>query len=162
MGRVPSHHVSSWTRFSGCCGFRGVFWVGQIFFQCLFFRFFFFERTQPAASMMTPCLIYFSTSTWVRTGCHYLIGLPVGLCVTFVVFSDCESCTMPISTNPGSMEVGEYGLTRGTCFIARRLELVSVAGLLWISWCVVGGQIFPCFFFFPIFFSSIADGLLQV
>ena len=34
------------------------------------------------------------------------------------------------------MEAGEYGLTRGTCFVARSLKLVTVAGLLWISWCV--------------------------
>ena len=36
------------------------------------------------------------------------------------------------------MEAGEHGLTRGTCFIARRLEVVAIAGLLWISWCVLG------------------------
>ena len=36
------------------------------------------------------------------------------------------------------MEAGEYGLTRGACFIARRPEVVAVAGLLWISWCVLG------------------------
>ena len=30
------------------------------------------------------------------------------------------------------MEAGEYGLTRGTCFVARRLEVVAVAGLVWI------------------------------
>ena len=35
------------------------------------------------------------------------------------------------------METGEYGLARGTCIIARRLEVVSATGLLWISWCVV-------------------------
>ena len=40
------------------------------------------------------------------------------------------------------MEAGEYGLTGGTCFVARRLELVAVAGLLWISLCVVGGADF--------------------
>ena len=34
------------------------------------------------------------------------------------------------------MEAGEYWLTRGTCFVARRLEVVTVAGLLWVSWCV--------------------------
>ena len=33
------------------------------------------------------------------------------------------------------MEAGEYGLKRGTCVVARRLEVVTVAGLLWISWC---------------------------
>ena len=46
------------------------------------------------------------------------------------------------------MEAGEYGLTRGTCLVASRLEVVAVAGLLWISWCVLGGAIFFVFFFF--------------
>ena len=59
--------------------------------------------------------------------------------VEFVVFTDCESCTRPISTNPLSMEAGEYGLTRGTCFFARRLEVIVVAGLLRLSWFVLGG-----------------------
>ena len=77
------------------------------------------------------------------------------VCVTFVVFTDCERCTRLISSNPGSMEAGEYGLTRRTCFVARRLEVVAVAGLLWISWCVLGFR-----FFFV--FSSNAHGLLQV
>ena len=81
----------------------------------------------------------------VRTGCHYLISLSV--CVTFVVYTDCESCTSPIPTNPGSMEEGEYGLTRVTCFVARRLEVVAVAGLLSRSWCVLGGADFFVFFF---------------
>ena len=36
------------------------------------------------------------------------------------------------------MEAGECGLARGTCFVAYHLELVAVAGLLWISWCVLG------------------------
>ena len=76
------------------------------------------------------------------------------MCVTFVVFTDCESCTRPISTNPGSMEAGECGRTRGTCFIARRLDVVAVAGLLWILWCVLGAAgffrvtLFRFFFFF--------------
>ena len=47
------------------------------------------------------------------------------------------------------MEAGEYGLPRGTCFVARRLEVVTVAGLLWISWCVLGAAGFR--FFFPFF-----------
>ena len=76
----------------------------------------------------------------------------VSVCVTFVVFTDCESCTRPISTNLGSMEAGECGLTRGTCFLACRLELDAVAGLLWISWCVLGGADFSVFFFFDFFF----------
>ena len=41
----------------------------------------------------------------------------------------------------------EYGLPRGTCFVARRLELVAVAERLWISWCVLGGADFFSFFF---------------
>ena len=44
-------------------------------------------------------------------------------------------------------EACEYGLTRGTCFFARRLELVVVAGRLWISWCVLGWADFYRFFF---------------
>ena len=37
------------------------------------------------------------------------------------------------------MEAGEYGLTRGTCFFAHRLEVVAVAGLLRLWWCGLGG-----------------------
>ena len=50
------------------------------------------------------------------------------------------------------MEAGEYGLTRGTCFVARRLEVIAVAGLLWISWCVSGAAGFFCVFISVIFF----------
>ena len=65
----------------------------------------------------------------------------------------------PIFTNPESMEAGEYGLTRGTCFVARRREVVAVAGLLWISWCVLGAAGFiSCF----LSFSSNTHGRLQV
>ena len=46
------------------------------------------------------------------------------------------------------MEAGEYGLTRGTCFVARCLEVVAVAGLLWISRCVLGAAGFCVFFSF--------------
>ena len=67
------------------------------------------------------------------------------VCVTDVVLTDCESCTRPISTNPGSMEAGEYGLTRGTCFAACRLEVVAVAGPLSISWCVLDAAGFRVF-----------------
>ena len=69
--------------------------------------------------------------------------------VTLVVCTDCESCMRPISTNPGSMEAGEYGLTRGTCSVARRLEVVAVNGLLWIWWRFGCGGIS---FFSPRFF----------
>ena len=48
------------------------------------------------------------------------------------------------------MEAGEYGLTHGTCFVASRLEVVAVAGLLWISWCVFGAA-----GYFRVFFSFV-------
>ena len=48
----------------------------------------------------------------------------------------------PISTNWGSMEAGECGLTSGACFVAPCFELVAVAGLLWISSCVLGAVYF--------------------
>ena len=51
------------------------------------------------------------------------------------------------------MEAGECVQTRGTCFVARRLEVVAVAGLLWISWCVVGAAFFFAFFFSFFFFE---------
>ena len=154
VGRVSSDVVSSWTRSPSCCGFRGVFRVGRNFFPCFFLRFFFL-RTHTAASMRPPCLIYLSTSNEARprersdrgrflplsekslfiSGCvQGVIILMVcrcaGVYVTFVVFTVRESCTRLISTNPGSMEAGECGRTRGTCFIAHRLEVVAVAGLL--------------------------------
>ena len=50
------------------------------------------------------------------------------------------------------MEAGEYGLTRGTCFIARRLEVVAVAGLLSMLSCVLGAAGFFRFFSFRFFF----------
>ena len=91
------------------------------------------------------------------------VCMSVTLCVTFVVFTDCESCTRPISTNPGSMEADDYGLTRGTSFVTRRLEVVAVAGLLWISWYVLGAAgLFRVCVFFRFLFSSNAHGLLQV
>ena len=44
------------------------------------------------------------------------------------------------------MEAGEHGLPRGTRFVALCLEVVAVAGLMWVSWCVLGGA--GLFFFF--------------
>ena len=72
---------------------------------------------------------------FVQGAIVYFVCLSVCLCVciTFVVFTDCENCTRPIYTNPGSMEAGKYGLTRGTCFVARRIEVLTVAGLLFDS-----------------------------
>ena len=82
------------------------------------------------------------------------------MCVTFVFFIDYESCARPTSTNPGSMEAGEYELTRGMRFVAHCLEVVAVAGLMWVSWCVLGGAAFFVFLF--VSFSSNEHGLLQV
>ena len=102
----------------------------------------------------------------MRKGCHYFISLSVCLsvclcvCVTFAVFTDCESCTRPISTNPGSTKASEYGRTRGTCFVASSLEVVAVAWQLWSSWCVLGGAgFFRVFLVVDFFFSSNAHGL---
>ena len=55
---------------------------------------------------------------------------------------NCESCTRPISTNLGSMEAGVYGLMRGMCFVARRLEVVAVAGLCGYHGVFRAGRIF--------------------
>ena len=67
-------------------------------------------------------------------------------------------------THTGSKEAGEYGLTRGTCFVARRLELVAVAGPLWISRCALGGAEFfmRCASLFFFFLRKRTHGLLQV
>ena len=46
--------------------FCGVFWVRRDYLFLLFFRFFYFERTRPTASMKTPCLIYLYTSNETR------------------------------------------------------------------------------------------------
>ena len=69
----------------------------------------------------------------------------------------------PISTNPGCLEEEcEYGITSGTCFTARRLEVVAVAGLLWICFVVFFFSVWWDFVFFFVFFTSTAHGLLQV
>ena len=60
-------------------------------------------------------------------------------------------------------EPREYGLPRATCFVARRLELVAVAGRLWIRgvfW--VGRIFFGVFLFLFLRVSSNAHSLLQV
>ena len=84
----------------------------------------------------------------MRIGWHYSIRLSVcvRVCnIEFVVVTDCESCTRPISPKRVSMGAGEYGLTRGTCFFARRLEVVAVTGLLRISWWALGAAGFRVF-----------------
>ena len=96
--------------------------------------------------------------TGVCTRCHYLISLWVF--ETFTVFAHRESCKRPILTNPGSPESSEYGLTRETCFVVRRLEVVAVAGMLWIHGVFWVRRDFDNCFFVP-FFSN-KHGLLQV
>ena len=57
----------------------------------------------------------------------------------------------------------EYELPSGTCFPARRLEVVAVAGLLWIYFVVCFFSVWWDFvFLFFVFFTSNAHGLLQV
>ena len=68
------------------------------------------------------------------------------VCVTFVVFTDCETQTRDL------WKRAEYGRTRGTCSVVRRLEVVAVAGLLWISWCFGWGGIIRVFLSFDFFF----------
>ena len=46
----------------------------------------------------------------------------------------------------------EYGLTSGTCFTARRLEVVAVAGMLWTYFVVCFFSVWWDFVFF-FFFS---------
>ena len=50
-------------------------------------------------------------------------------------------------------EAREYGLTRGTRFVARRLEVVVVAGLLWIYFVVWFFSVLWDFVFFVFFFE---------
>ena len=45
------------------------------------------------------------------------------------------------------MEAGVYGLPRGMCLVARRLEVVAVAGLLWICFVVCIFSVFWDFVF---------------
>ena len=54
--------------------------------------------------------------------------------------------------------MGEYGLTRGTCFLACRLELDAVVGLLWISGCVPRLADYSVFFVFDLFFLRTHTG----
>ena len=73
-----------------------------------------------------------------------LFNWSVGVCLRvcdneFVVSTDCESCTRPISANPVSMDASEYGLTRVTWFFARRLQVVAIVGLMWVGRRVFGG-----------------------
>ena len=75
------------------------------------------------------------------------------MCVTLIVIPDYQGCTRPITTNPGSMESGVYGLTRRTCSIACRFDCTrspGFCGFLGVFWV---GRIFPCFFYDFVFFE---------
>ena len=72
------------------------------------------------------------------------------VCVTLVVFTDCQSCTRPIYTHPGSMEAGEHGPTCGTWVFTHRLEVLAVGArgppaavdlVVYFRW----GGIYSCF-----------------
>ena len=126
-------------------------------FRVFFVRFLYFERTRPVASMRLPLASFTSPLVpgCVQGAIISLSACPaVCVCVTFAVFTDCESRTTQISTNPGSMEASKDGLTHGTCFVARGLEVVAFAGLLRISWCVLGAaRFFRVYFGFFFFFK---------
>ena len=128
-------------------------------YQILVMRPFSFPIGQKRLFIMRPVFAYRQDRLFIPGCVQGVIILFVCLsvcvclcvCVTFVVFTVCESSTKPISTSPGSMEASEYGLTRGTCFVARRLEVGAVSGLLWISWwCVLGAAGFFFFRFFSL------------
>ena len=109
------------------------FGCGGVLLCCFSIFYVSFEHTWPVAIMRPPCLI------------HLFCG------------TNCESCTRPIFTTPRSMGADEYMPEGRTCFIARLFEMVAIARLLWISWCVLGAAGFHGFPFF-----SNTHGLLQV
>ena len=131
--------------------------MGQIFQGLCFFRFF---CSSNAHGLLQVSGHFSSFTSPLVPGCVQgaIISLSacpsVCVCVTFAVFTDCESRTTQISTNPGSMEASKDGLTHGTCFVARGLEVVAFAGLLRISWCVLGAaRFFRVYFGFFFFFK---------
>ena len=78
VGRVSSRSVSRWSGSPGCCGCRGVFWVGRIF-SCFFFNFFFL-RTHTACGKYeaASCLIYLSTRNEAKSRERRGRFLPMG------------------------------------------------------------------------------------
>ena len=82
VGRASSRAVSSWPRWPGGCGFRGVFWVGRFFYRFFLFLFLMRQGRGSEATEAVFCLLAKKPlDTGVRTGCHYLIGLSVCLSV---------------------------------------------------------------------------------
>ena len=55
---------------------------------------------------------------------HLFYSLSYCLQQSYVCTPDCESCTLLISTNPASTEASDVELSRGTYFLANRLEYV--------------------------------------
>ena len=75
------------------------------------------------------------------------------VCVTFVISTDHESYTSVISTNLGSMEVGEIKLTREN-FFPRRPSRVRRGRRAAVDFVVFRvGRIFRVFFFIIFFFE---------
>ena len=88
--------------------------------------------------------------TGVRTGCHYVISLSscLSVCVLCNIrrLTDCERCTRPVSTNPGSMEACEYGLTTSRRW-SRSTGCCGFSGVFWVR-----RDLFRAFFVVAFFF----------
>ena len=65
VGRLSSRAVSSWSRWPGGCGFRGVFWVERIF---IFFLFLFLMR-QGRESEATEAVLPLGQKSLFIPGC---------------------------------------------------------------------------------------------
>ena len=115
----------------------GLLWVSWCIWGAAGFRFFFFPNAHGPLHVIGRLASFTSLLVPGSVQGSIIISLSVCLpvycvCATFVFLTDCERWTRPISTNPGSIEAGKYGLTRGTCFVAPRFEVVAVAGQLWV------------------------------
>ena len=94
----------------------------------------------------------------VRTGCHYFNGLVclfscVSVCVTLDVFTDCESCTKPISTHPGIYGSGRVWTNAWDMFFRApsRVDRGRRDAVDFVVCFGCGGfflYFFSCFFFF--------------
>ena len=69
------------------------------------------------------------------------------VCVTLVVFIHCESCTRPISTNPGYTEASECCLKGATCFVAPVSRWWRSPGRCGFRGVFSVGRTFPFIFF---------------
>lgn len=107
--------------------------------------------------------------TGVRTGFQYFNSLSVcrsvcllcSACLRFLAISSIARAVQGRFPEARDLQKArEPGLTRGACFVARRLEVLAVAGLLWLRSCVLGAAGFRVVFVGS--FSSKAHGLQQV